>query len=154
MIVYPKTEQENNALKLWITERVKDYRSGPYTMCVGVERSEKLVAVVAWDNYRGRDIEVTFAADSPRWATRQTVATLLSYPFLQLGCQRITSFVYKSNKRARKLNLGLGFKQEGCHRHAGRNLEPVLSYGMTRMDFDKRYLKHGLQESTHTAAAA
>jgi RimJ/RimL family protein N-acetyltransferase len=62
----------------------------------------------------------------------------------------VTSFVYKSNKRARKLNEGLGFVQEGKHRDAGKNLEPIFSYGLTRRDFVEKYLKrvrHGIQET-------
>jgi len=157
LISYPKSVEENDALKAWIAQRIPDYRSGSHTVCIGIEREQKLLAVVAWDNWRGRDIEVTFASDNPRWATRQTIMTLLAYPFIQLGCQRVTSFVYKSNKRARRLNEGLGFVQEGKHRDAGKNLEPVFSYGLTKRDFVAKYLKRvkdGKQETTSAAAGS
>lgn len=140
MIVYPRSIAENNALKAWVEQRVTEYKAGNFTICVGIEREGKLIAVVAWDNWRGVSVEVTIAADSPRWATRQTITTLMSYPFMQLKCQRITSFVRKGNKRARKLNEGLGFKLEGRMRDAGPNLETVLLYGITRKDFVAKYI--------------
>lgn len=160
MIVYPRSIAENNALKAWVEERVVEYKSGNFTICVGIERQGKLVAVVAWDNWRGVSVEVTIAADSPRWATRQTIATLLSYPFLQLKCQRVTSFVRKGNKRARRLNEGLGFKLEGRMRDAGPNLETVLLYGITRKDFVAKYVTpyarkaNGSEETAQAAAGA
>lgn len=140
MIVYPKSIPENDGLKAWIEQRVPEYKSGATTICVGIERQGKLVAAVAWDGWRGVSVEVTIAADSPRWATRQTVATLLAYPFGQLQCQRVTSFVRKGNKRARRLNEGLGFKLEGRLRDAGQNLETVLLYGITRKDYMAKYV--------------
>lgn len=109
-------------------------------MCVGVERNGQLCAVIAWDGFRNYSIEVSIAAVSPRWATRQTITTLLMYPFGQLKCQRVTSYVYKSNKKARKLNEGLGFKLEGKLRDAGKNNEPMLVFGLTRRDFMKKYI--------------
>lgn len=158
MIVYPRSIPENDGLKAWIEQRVPEYRSGQMTICVGVEREGKLIAAVAWDGWRGTSVEVTIAADSPRWATRQTVTSLLCYPFMQLKCQRVTSFVRKGNKRARRLNDGLGFKLEGRLRDAGPNLETVLLYGITRKDFLAKYITpyarkvNGLEKTTEAAA--
>lgn len=151
MIVYPKDRSENEGLKLWLTRRVRDYRPGHYTACVAVLRDNNIAAVVAWDNYRGRDIEATFAASTPRWATRQTIRDLLLYPFGQLKVARVTAMVHKSNKRSRRFIEGIGFHLEGKHRHAGPHKESVFSYGMTYDDFVRRY---GKQESTKTACAA
>jgi RimJ/RimL family protein N-acetyltransferase len=57
-----------------------------------------------------------------------------------LKCQRVTSFVRKGNKRARRLNDGLGFKLEGRLRDAGHNLETVLVYGLTQRDYVAKYI--------------
>lgn len=141
MISYPASVAQNDALKTWLAERLDDYRPGNNSICVAVERDQKIVAVVAWDGWRGEGgIEVSLAADSPRWATRQTVTTLLLYPFGQLKCRRVTALVLKSNKRSRKLVEGLGFKLEGKLRDAGKNLEPMLVFGLTRRDFMKKYI--------------
>ena len=140
MIVYPRSIPENDGLKAWIEQRVPEYKSGATTICVGVEREGKLLAAVAWDGWRGASVEATIAADSPRWATRPTIATLLAYPFMQLKVQRVTAFVRKGNKLSRKFCEGIGFVLEGRMRDAGPNLETVLLYGMTRKDYVAKYI--------------
>lgn len=155
MIVYPRSTAENNALKAWIEQRIAEYKSGASTVCVGVERDGKLVAVIAWDGYRsGISVDVAIAADSPRWATRQTITTLLMYPFGQLRVKRINSYVYKSNKKARRLNDGLGFKLEGKLRCAGKNDEPLLLFGMTKQDFLEKYVNPYLRKANGRKEAA
>jgi len=154
LIVYPRSIPENDGLKAWVEQRVSEYKSGPFTICVGVEREGKLIAVVCWDNFRDTSIEVTIAADSPRWATRQTIQSLLAYPFMQLKCQRVTSFVRKGNKRARRLNDGLGFKLEGRLRDAGQNLETVLLYGITRKDYMAKYVTPYVRKANGIEASA
>lgn len=155
MICYPRSHVENDALKRWIEARLPEYRSGLATVCVGIEREGKLVAVVAWDGYReGISVDVSIAADNPRWATRQTITTLLMYPFGQLNVRRVNSYVYKGNKRARKLNEGLGFVLEGKLRDCGRNYEPLLVYGLTKRDFIKRYVEPYVKRSTRAEVSS
>lgn len=161
MIVYPRSVAENDALKLWIEQRIPEYKSGKTTACVGIERQGHLVAVVAWDAFReGVSVDVSIAADNPRWATKQTVRTLLFYAFGQLKVRRINSYCRKGNKRARRLNEGLGFVLEGKLRDACDNGEPLLVFGMTRKDFREKYVEpylrkvNGSQEATKAAAAA
>jgi L-amino acid N-acyltransferase YncA len=160
VIVYPRSIPENDGLRAWIEQRVPEYKSGATTICVGVEREGKLLAAVAWDGWRGNSVEATVAADSPRWATRQTIATLLAYPFMQLKCQRVTAFIRKGNKHSRRFNEGIGFKLEGRLRDAGPNLETVLLYGMTRKDYVAKYVTpyarkaNGLETTADTTARA
>jgi RimJ/RimL family protein N-acetyltransferase len=154
VIVYPKSSDENMGLRRWIENLLPDYKSGPFTLCVGVEREQKLCAVVAWDHWTGFDIEVSIAASSPRWATRQTIATLMAYPFLQLKCQRMTAKVYKSNRRSRKFVEGIGFRHEGTHRHAGRNFETIFTFGLTRAEYMERYLRGSSISGKDTPARA
>ena len=141
MIVYPRSVAENDGLRAWIEQRVPEYKSGATTICVGVEREGRLVAAVAWDGWRGTSVEATIAADSPRWATRQTIASLLAYPFGQLACQRVSAFVRKGNKISRRFVEGIGFVLEGRLRAAGPNLETVLLYGLVRSDYVKKYVE-------------
>ena len=154
MIVYPKTQEENRFLRAWLENQLEDYRSGDKSVCIAVERNKKLAAVTAWDNWTGMDVEVCIAAIDPRWATRQTIRTLMAYPFLQLKCQRITARIYKSNKRSRRFVEGIGFKHEGTHRHAGKNLETILSFGFTKADYLERYVKGSIRGKKVTTCAA
>jgi hypothetical protein len=61
--------------------------------------------------------------------------------------------VLKSNRRVRKLLVGVGFKEEGRHLHAAKNLETVLSYGMTRSYYMERYGVNSGKEEPAVAAA-
>lgn len=152
MIIFPDDKQ-NPFLKAWIEKRLEAPLG--VCQCIAVMRDNKLVAVAAYSNYRVNgdvplDIEVSFAADTPRWATRQAVAGVLAYPFLSLGTQRVTALCRKSTRKARRLLVGIGFREEGAHRHAALNRETVFSYGMIRTDYLERYL--GQQKgSTRTA---
>jgi len=139
MIQYPKDIQETELLRAWIQKRVPNLDIGNDSVCLGVWRDKKLAAVAAFYNYRKVDIELAFASDNPRWATRQTIQWILAFPFLQLNTQRVTSMVLKSNKRCRKLLLGAGFMEEGKHPHSGPRLETMFSYGMIKMKYMERY---------------
>lgn len=150
MIYFPKEATENEFLKAWLEKRLPGTLLGPDSWCLGIVRDGKLAAVAGFNNYRTVDIEIQFASDNPRWATKQTIAWVLAFPFVQLKTQRVTAMVLKSNKRVRKLLLGTGFKEEGRHRHAAKNLETMLSYGMTRVDYMERY---GGQKVTAVVAA-
>lgn len=153
MIIFPTPEQ-NLFLKAWIEERLQASLGRPADVqCLGVMRDKRLLAVAAYNNYKTLDIELSFAAEDPRWATKQTVTWILSYPFVQLKTQRVTAVVKKSNRKARRLLLGVGFKEEGAHRHAGANLETTFSYGMVRPDFMERYLS-GKEKPAGTASRA
>jgi len=151
LIEFPADDNRNRFLKAWIEQRLQSDLG--QCACLGVWRDERLVAVCAYNNYKTFDIELSFAGDSPRWATKQVITWLLSYPFIQLKTQRVTALVKKSNRRARKLLVGVGFKEEGCHRHSAANLETVFSYGLLKTEFTERYL-NGIKEPARTAARA
>lgn len=153
MILYPKDVNENEILRAWLEKRIPGTDLGNDSWCLGVWRDGKLLAVAGFNNYRKVDIEISFAADHPRWATKETVAWILGFPFLQLKTQRCSAMVLKSNKRVRKLLNGIGFKEEGRHAHAGPNKETMFSYGMVRDEYLKRYVD-GLKVATRTSAAA
>ncbi len=151
MIQFPKTVEEHDLLPAWLEKRIPHLDIGSDCWCLGVWRDEKLAAVAGFYNYRKVDIELSFASDDPKWATKETVQWILAFPFLQLNCQRITAMVLKSNRRCRKLLRGTGFTEEGKHAHAGPNLETMFSYGMTQQDYLERY---GQEITAITAASA
>ncbi len=89
------------------------------------------MAVAIYNNYRySADIEVSFVAATPRWATQGNIRAMLAYPFVQLGVKRLSAITTKKNKRCRKLLTGLGFKLEGVHPFAGENQATAISYGL------------------------
>src|SRR5690349_3238467 len=98
---------------------------------IGVALDGTLIAGLVYREYTGRDIQLSIAADSPKWCTKRTLRYLLGYPFLQLKCARVTAIVAKKNKRSRTLVERLGFKLEGTIRRAFPK-DHGLIYGMLR----------------------
>ena len=105
----------------------------PLTAIGITDKEDKIMAVAIYNNYRySADIEVSFVAATPRWATQANIRAMLYYPFVQLGVKRLTAITTKKNKRCRKLLTGLGFKQEGVHPFAGENEATAITYGLYR----------------------
>ena len=149
MVVYPSTPEENLALCAWVAQRIEGFVPGD-AQCISVCSPTEILAVACYNNYYpNRDIEISFASDHPRWATKNSIRELLGYPFKQLNVQRVSARAPKSNKRTRKLMKGIGFVEEGKLRHAGRNNESLFIYGLLREDYTERYgIKEAPAEST------
>lgn len=98
------------------------------------------LGVAIFHNFRQHDIDVTFVAATPRWATPGNVRAILHYPFVQLGVKRMTATTSKNNHRARKLLIGLGFRLEGTHPFAHDGIHAVCSYGLYRNVAETKWL--------------
>ena len=126
----------------WLKQRVPHFYPSDGVKCVGVIRGGKLVAAVAYSGYFAGndhwspDVEMTAAADSPRWWSRSVGRDLLGIPFRQFGCERVTLRVRKKDKRTRRFVEGIGFKLEGIIRRALRSDDACL-YGLTRRDWER-----------------
>lgn len=114
-------------------------------VCIGFASQDmsKLYAVAIYNNFRHYDIEISFVATTPRWATPSNIRVVMDYPFNQLGVKRMSAFTAKSNKRARKLNEGVGFKLEGVHPFGWFGSEDACSYGITEKTVREKWLKNG-----------
>jgi RimJ/RimL family protein N-acetyltransferase len=123
-------------------------------VALGVVRRGALIGGVVYHGYRpdDGDINVSAAFDRPDWAYPQTLRTLFAYPFVQLGCERITAVVARKNKRSRKLIEGLGFKLEGVARRAFGRKDDAILYGLLRRDC--RFLRNTDGQKFSKSAAA
>ncbi len=119
----------------WVAARMPGFRQedgfGPCT-AIGIAEDGSLIAGAVYHNYRDYDIEISFAADSAKWATRTHIREIFHYPFNQLGCVRLTTVTGRKNKRARKLDEGLGFKLEGVIRKGYDGKQDANVYGMLK----------------------
>lgn len=115
---------------------IKDF--GPCS-AIGVAREGKIVAGAVFSNFRWPNIEITFATTTPRWATRETCNAIISYPFLQLRCRRVTAIIEASNQPARAFLSRFGFKQEGYHPHVFASGD-AITFGLLAADAE-RWLK-------------
>lgn len=105
-------------------------------VAIGVARNGKIAAVAVFYDYRLTSIEITFVTTTPRWASRENIKAILSYPFVQLGCKRLTAITEENNSAARAFLERLGFRQEGIHPD-GFESGTGISYGLLRADAER-----------------
>lgn len=150
------------AVAAWVAERMpRTMTADEFGDCTAIGVADagltKMLAGVVYHEYRGFDVWLSMAADSPAWAQRGTIYALMAYPFEQMGVRRVTTFIGKQNKRARAFNRGLGFKEEGVLKHAYDGHEDACVYGLTREDWQASAIYRSVtrgQENTLAAAAA
>lgn len=142
----------------WVARRIRHVGQGVnFGPCsaIGVMDSQGvLVGGVVYHSWREayRDIELSFAADADaevrdrikangtrmvsgrRWLTRPIVCSLLSYPFEQLGCNRITGVTPRKATSARRFLDHFGFKREGCVRQGFGDDDAIVS-GLLRREW-------------------
>ena len=107
---------------------------GEWYQAIGLERDGELQAVVVYNHYTKFDIAIHIAAiEGKRWMTRQFLKAGFSYPFVQLGVQRVTGYVPSRNLLAQHFDEHLGFRREGVLRHA-LPTEDLIVYGMLRSE--------------------
>lgn len=135
---------QDDAVAAWAVERIPHVSSadslGPLA-AIGVVDGGALVAACVYhrlvDEYQS--CEVTFAASSPRWASRGMIRGLLAVPFVQYGCYSVAAVIPHDNARAEKFVKGIGFKREGCRRHGFGRRKHALIYGLTRPEYSRMF---------------
>lgn len=127
---------ERDRLAAWAQARIPNVPSwGEWCEAIGLERDGELSAVVVFNLFSGADIAMHIAAvPGRRWMTRDFLRAAFRYPFVQLGCRRVTGYVPISNHDALRFDLHLGFKVEGCMREAMENGEDVVVLGMLKRE--------------------
>lgn len=147
---------QNDRLGTWLCER-QDYAEWVpgRGQAIGLETAEgELIAVVLFDDYNKANINMHVAAvPGSRWLTREFLWYCFHYPFIELGCKRITGLVAETNYAARKFDEHLGFTLEATLKDAHPDGD-LLLYVMTKQDCKWIHLKdkrHGKKESPSTA---
>jgi RimJ/RimL family protein N-acetyltransferase len=124
----------------WVAARIPHMESGAdFGPCkaIGVENSRgELIGGVVYHNYMPvvGNIELSFAADTAKWLTRPIICGLLSYPFDQLQCQRVTGVTPRRATSARRFLDQFGFKREGCVRR-GFGTDHAIISGLLREEW-------------------
>ncbi len=128
-------------LSLWAGQHLGyagPIRGAQDPVAIGVARGGAIVAAAVFHDYRWVSIEVTFVTTSPSWASRNNIKAILSYPFVQLGCKRLTAITPEDNRPARAFLERLGFVQEGVHPDSyADNDAAAISYGLRRHDAER-----------------
>lgn len=103
--------ERNRLLGEWLESRLGYPLAGPFTS-MGVIDGDDLIAVVVFHNFSRRRgiIELSAAAATPRWLTRQVLRAMFGYPFTQLGVHTVVLRVSERNERMLRIALRYGFK--------------------------------------------
>lgn len=136
-------QQRTEELAAWAARRIPHVESfGPCWAC-GVVRRRSLAAVVVFHTFDPLTgtVQVSMAADDPRWATRQTIGAILRIGFDRLGApmRKVYAATPSTNKRAQGALERIGFTREGTLRHHYGPRVHGVCYGMMRDEFERRY---------------
>ncbi len=143
---------EDLRVATWVAQQIPifEFGSTPYTAVGLAAHTGELIAGVVFQNYIKTSIEVHIASVGRGWATREFLGECCRYPFLTLGCARMTGLVPAGNEAGANFDEHFGFKLEGRIRKILPNGDDLLVYGMLREEC--RWLnvgiKHGYQHST------
>lgn len=124
----------DQAVAAWVGAQMEHgTHVSPDTTAIGVVRDGRLIGGVAFHTYRGTDIQIAIAGYE-NFLGRQLLRATFSYVFDQLGCQRCTTLVKRTNKRSRHLTRRVGFREEGALRRCFEDGATGILYGATRED--------------------
>lgn len=127
----------------FVAARVGEDCFRDYT-ALGLERDGELVAGVLFTNYTHASILMHVASDGSRhWITPAFLGAVFRYPFIQLGCRRVTGLVRADNFAAQRFDEHLGFRREGMMREGTTDGCDLILYGMLKSEC--RFLQERLQ---------
>lgn len=119
----------------WVRDKIPHMDGGTFSNfgAIGVTSNGALIGGVVYHEYKLTDIQMSGAAISKKWLSHYRLMKIFSYPFIQLGCRRVTMLVPLRNSETRNFVEGLGFKQEGVLRQAFLDGDCVV-YGMLKQE--------------------
>lgn len=126
----------------WIAERIPQIADGKafgaYAAFGVLSAENEMLGGVLFNNYHPDmgNIEVSFAAAGKRWLTPEIITKILSYPYAQLECLRVTSVTPRRAASARRFLERFGFRREGLIRRGFRNDDAIIS-GLLREEWDE-----------------
>lgn len=87
-----------------------------------------MVAGLVYHDYDGRAgvIQISGAADTPRWLTRPVLKEMFSFPFDELGCQAVVMRVDPGDVRLARILSAYGFERHLLPRMRGRDRDDAL----------------------------
>lgn len=101
---------------------------------IGLERDGELVAGVVYEGYNGRNVWMHVAGVGGHWLNRSFLKAAFTYPFVQLGVDRVSGYVNASNAAARRFDEHLGFTQEAVLNGAAPDGGDAIIYVMWKKD--------------------
>lgn len=139
---------ETEQLGLWAEARIPHLfldALGPYVAFGILDDANVIRGVALYHGWapRYRTIEISFVLDAPSGLrtglTPSVIAGIMSYPFTQLNCVRVTAATpsRKATKPARRFLERFGFKREGLARKGFGEFGDAVIYGLTNRDWSE-----------------
>lgn len=118
----------------WVRDRTGGLWYEGAGAAIGFTFDGRLVAGATYTNYNGSNIHLEFAVTDRRVFNRASLWAAFSYPFLQLGCRRITAVVDCGNFRSLALCEHLGFAYEATLQDAAPNGDHQIVFRMLKSE--------------------
>lgn len=100
-----------------------------------LRKDAEVIAGALYVEYNGSNVFVHLAGTpGTRWLNRDFIYWGFHYPFVQLGCRRITCCVDVTNTQSRIFCEHIGWKPEAVLKQAGMGGVDVIVYVMFRED--------------------
>lgn len=100
-----------------------------------LKKNGETKAAALFENYNGTNIYVHLAgAPGRRFGNREFLHWGFHYPFVQLGCKRMTAYIEANNADSIRLAEHMGFRREATLAGAGRDGVDAYIYVMFRED--------------------
>lgn len=126
---------EDERIATWVQHRMPNFLGwNGYYRAVGYERRGVLAGGVVYTQHSGANIVVATVLEAP--LTRGFLRSIFYYPFVQLGCRRMTALIDAKNVRSQELVEHLGFVREG-RMHDATPDDDVLVYGLLKRNAKK-----------------
>jgi RimJ/RimL family protein N-acetyltransferase len=134
-LVVPKNQQENDLLCAWAANKIGQ---SPFknATALAFANSKEILAVIVLHDLSPPNVFLSWAANTPRWMTKGNIKVIHDWIFNQHKCTRVTGLVERNNKRARKVDEGLGMKLEGVIRKASPSGRDLMVYGLLKSEAD------------------
>ena len=93
------------------------------TILASSDRAGNALGAAIYQNYHPEHgvIEISAAAVSPRWLSRQILREMFDYPFEQLGCQAVVLRCDQGDKVMARIAQAFGFARYDIPRLRGRD---------------------------------
>jgi RimJ/RimL family protein N-acetyltransferase len=127
---------QHPSFRVWLCKELDIPFLEPQAKTIAVVR-DRVCGVVAYQYYNGHDMHI-LAAGHGVWLNRNTIKVFFRYPFIQMGCRRVTVLCRDSNEKARNFVQRLGFVEEGTLRQYFEDGADCIVYGLLKEEC--RYL--------------
>ncbi len=116
----------------WVKQRIPGAQHGfDRYVTIGVKQDDKLVAgIVFFDWFPDWGNIYVAVAGEGNWCSRRLLRCCYAYPFVQMGCNRVTVLIRAGNHHAVDLVSRIGFRLEGIMRGSPN----CLVFGLLKQD--------------------